>query len=56
MNLLGRLLGLKRKYASTEPTVNMGSAEDRAVARQYWDAQVAADLKRRGVPTDRRKD
>lgn len=55
MNFFGRLLGLKRKHSSTEPAVNVGSAQDRAVARQYWDAQVAADLKRRGVSSNDRK-
>lgn len=53
MKFLEGLFGRSRKR-EVSPRENEQSARDRAAARQYWDAQVAADLKRRGVASDRR--
>lgn len=54
MKLLDTLFGRGRKRATAGQIVNEQSARDRAAAREYWEAQVAADLKRRGVSNNRR--
>lgn len=52
--LFSRFPGRGRTRAAGEPAATEQSARDRTVAREYWDAQVAADLKRRGVASNRR--
>lgn len=54
MQFFKRLFGHGHKHAPTEPDGNEQSDRDRAIARKYWDTQLAADLKRRGVPSNQR--
>jgi hypothetical protein len=54
MKLLEKLFGRGRERAHAKPAASGQSARDRAAAREYWEAQVAADLKRRGVSSNRR--
>lgn len=55
MRLFRGLFGRGQKRALPEPGVSESSAEDRAAARKYWDAQTAADQLRRGVPSNGRR-
>ncbi len=54
MSLLQRLRGLMRPTAKAPGGTATQTDAERAAARRYWDAQVAAQRNDRGVPSNRR--